>query len=386
MKYLLDTFSREFRRLCSRTAYLFMMIVVPLGCALFFLSLLSEGLPEKTPAAIVDLDNSALSRQVTRELDSEQVIDITHRYESYSDAVRAVQRGEIFGFFIIPRNFERNTIGGRTPSIDYYANMTYFVPGTLAFKGFKTIAVTTTSGMVKMKLSDIGADGPMTAALLQPVSIDIHSPGNPWTNYSYYLTPSFIAALLSLMIVICTTFSITTEIKDRTSVLWLRTAGGSIITAVSGKLLPQTLIFTVVGWTIQSMMFGYHHFPVAGNVWVMILAMPLFVVACQALALFICGIMPNPRLAMSVACLVSILTFSFAGFSFPVDNMYGAIAIFSYLVPVRYYFLLHINEVLWGAPLYYSRMLFVALILFPLVAMLPLRRLKRALLHPVYVP
>ena len=118
----------------------------------------------------------------------------------------------------------------------------------------------------------------------------------------------------------------------------------------------------------------------------MILAMPLFVVACQALALFICGIMPNPRLAMSVACLVSILTFSFAGFSFPVDNMYGAIGIFSYLVPVRYYFLLHINEVLWGAPLYYSRMLFVALILFPLVAMLPLCRLKRALLHPVYVP
>lgn len=386
MNPLFRTIKREIHRLCSRTVYLFAMIVVPLGCAVFFLSLLRPGLPLKTPTAIVDLDHSTLSRQLSREIQSEELVDITHHYESYADAVEGVRRGEIFGFFVIPAEFERNTIGGRTPSIDYYANLTYFVPGTIAFKGFKTIAVTTTAGMVKMRLSGIGADGPATAALIQPVAFDINSPGNPWTNYSYYLTPSFMAGLLALMIVLVTTFSITMEIKDRTSVQWLRGASGSIITAVTGKLLPQTLIFTVVGWAIQAMMFGYSSFPVVGNARVLIAVMPLYVIACQSFALIVCCLIPNPRLAFSMGCLVSILSFSFAGFSFPVESMYGAIGIFSYIVPVRYYFLLHINEVIFGAPLYYSRWLFIALMAFPLVAALPLIRLKRACLRPIYVP
>ena len=81
-----------------------------------------------------------------------------------------------------------------------------------------------------------------------------------------------------------------------------------------------------------------------------------------------------------------ILTFSFAGFSFPVQNMYGFIGVFSWLVPVRYYFLIFDNVALNGAPVYYSRWYFLALALFPVVCSLLVGRLKKALLHPVYVP
>ncbi len=386
MKALARTIRCELHRLSSRTVYLFVMIVIPLGCTWFFLDLLSPGLPVKAPTAIVDLDHSTLSRQISRELATQQVIDITEHYDSYSDALAAVRRGEIFGFFIIPENFERNTMGKRTPSIDYYANMTYFVPGTFVFKGFKTVAVTTTSGMVKMRLSSVGADGPQTAALIQPVAINMNTPGNPWANYSYYLTPSFSAILSALMIVLTTIFSITMEIKYHTARLWLRGAGDSILIAVLGKLLPHTAIFTIVGWCIQSLMFGWYHFPIAGNLWVMILAMPLYVIACQSFGLFICSIMPNPRFAFSIGALVCILTFSFAGISFPVENMYGPIAVFSYIVPMRYYFLLHINEVLWDAPLYFSRLYFVALLIFPLVAACALPLLKRACHRQIYLP
>lgn len=386
MNPLLSTIRRECRRLCSRTVYLFAMIVVPVGCTIFFLSLLRPGLPTRTPSAVIDLDHSTLSRQITRELNSEQAIEITRHYDSYSDALAGVREGRIFGFFIIPEGFEREAVAGRSPSLDYYCNMTYFVPGTFVFKGFKTMVVTTTAGMVRMQLSSMGADSPVTPALIQPVAINLNSPGNPWLNYSYYLTPSFIGGLVALMVVLVTIFSITMEIKYRTSIQWLRGAGGSIVAAVTGKLLPQTVIFTIVGWCIQSLMFCWFRFPVAGSLWVMVLAMPLFIVACQAFGLFICSIMPNPRLAFSLGALTCILTFSFAGFSFPVEDMYGPIAVFSYLVPVRYYFQIHISEVLWDAPLYYSRLHFAALIIFPLVAAIPLPLLKRACLKQTYCP
>ena len=114
--------------------------------------------------------------------------------------------------------------------------------------------------------------------------------------------------------------------------------------------------------------------------------MALMVVASQAMGVFIASMMPNPRLGLSIAALTGILTFSIAAFSYPVASMYGGLAIFSYILPVRYYFLIYINQALNGLPVYYSRYFFAALIAFPLVATTLLWRLKKACLKPVYVP
>ena len=66
--------------------------------------------------------------------------------------------------------------------------------------------------------------------------------------------------------------------------------------------------------------------------------------------------------------------------------MYGAIAIFSYIVPTRYNFLIYIDQALNGIDIWYSRWWYVAYIIF-MVAPLPfLPRLRKALMKPEYVP
>ena len=47
-------------------------------------------------------------------------------------------------------------VAGRKPTVDFYDNLTYFIPGTLAFKGFKTVAVGTAAGVAKTKLEMSG--------------------------------------------------------------------------------------------------------------------------------------------------------------------------------------------------------------------------------------
>ncbi|MDE6581988.1 MAG: ABC transporter permease, partial [Duncaniella sp.] len=59
---------RGIRSLGTRKIYFFMMIVVPVVCSFFFLNLMYEGLPLKVPVAIVDNDQSSMSRNVTRQL------------------------------------------------------------------------------------------------------------------------------------------------------------------------------------------------------------------------------------------------------------------------------------------------------------------------------
>ncbi len=382
---LKTTLLRELRRLVSRPIYLLIMVVVPIVCALFFLSLLKEGLPIKVPVAVVDLDNSALSRQTIRNLDATQLVNINSYCDNYHEALEAVKRGEIYGFFIIPNEFEKNAIAGNSPTITYYCDMAYFIPGTLSFKGFKTIAVSTTGSMATMQLVSSGMDVD-AGALIQPLAIQDHPIGNPWSNYSIYLCNSFAPGVLALMILLITVFSICEEMKRGTSVEWLNKANGSIVVALVGKILPHTIIFSAVGILIQALMYGYNHFPLNCSIGVMIAAMVLLVVACQSFALFICCVLPNLRLALSVVSLLGVLSFSITGFSFPIENMYGAVAIFSYIIPIRYYFLIYIDQALNGISLYYSQWYFVALMIFPIVASTMLWRLKKACKIPIYVP
>lgn len=386
MNSFVSGIKREIHRMCSRKMYIFGMIVVPVFTIFFFLDLLSPGLPEHVPTAVVDLDHSTMSRTVTRSLRALQLLDVSKNAESYDQALDQIRAGETFGFFVIPANFEKDALSGNTPTLEYYTNMTYFVPGTLSFKGFKTVAVATAGGVVQQTLVSMGVDPQNVSSIIQPVVIDQFPLSNPWMNYSYYLTPSFCMATFALMIMLMTVFSITMEIKDGTSPQWLATNGGSIVQALSTKLLPQTVVFTSVGMFMLWLMFGLSSFPLNGSLFWLAVATFLLVTASQGFAVFVCSVVPNPRLSFSICALFGILSFSFTGFSFPVQSMYGALGIFSWLAPIRYWFLIYINEGLDGVALYYSRFYYVALILFPFVACILLRRLRNACLNPVYVP
>ncbi|MBQ9073824.1 MAG: ABC transporter permease, partial [Muribaculaceae bacterium] len=147
---------REILHLSSRRIYIVAMIVIPVFAALFFLSILNQGLPVRVPVAVIDLDDSSMSRSMTRSLSALETVDVTVKAFNFDEALSKLQQGEIFGVFYIPENFEKEAIGGRTPMLSYYTNLTYYVPGSLAFKGFKTIAVSTSGSIVRTTLVSEG--------------------------------------------------------------------------------------------------------------------------------------------------------------------------------------------------------------------------------------
>lgn len=385
-RFLIQAIRDGFHNLTSRRVYLTLLIAVPLLFTLFFINLMDEGVAVKVPSSVVDLDNSSLSRDVIRNLGSSELVDIVAKDESYHKAMEKVRSGKTYGFFMIPENFQRDAISGRTPTITYYCNLTYFVPGTMMFKGFKTTAVTTAGGLVQTNLVSRGLTENFAMATIQPVVVQQQSPGNPWLNYNYYLTDSFVPGIICLVVALVTAYSICDEIKRRNSRRWLERSGNSVVIALAGKLIPQGIVGVAVGLACQGIMYGFNHFPMNCSVWHMIWAMVLMVFASQAFAVTVCCLITNLRLAVSICSLTGILAFSLAAFSFPVDAMYPPIGIFSYILPVRYYFLIYIDQALNGIPLYYSRYYYIALIIFLLVPLGLLWRLKKRLEAEVYIP
>ena len=386
MKSFILVFKRSVRQLASRRIYWLTMVVMPLFCMIFLTDLLREGLPIKTPAAVVDYDRSELSRRMIQSLNGAQMSRITAVYDNIGDARRAMQRGEIYGFYLIPENFQSDLLSVRTPTVSYYTNMAYYVPASLLYKNFTASALYAKADVLSGLLTDVGVDAEEIVPLLQPINIEVRGLSNPWLDYAVYLCNSFVPAIMQLMIFLTTAFAVCQEMKRATSPLWLRLAKGSVIRALSAKLLPQT-----IGWQIMMLFmlwwfYGKNGFVMNGSWGWMILSEMMFVLACQGFALFVVGVLPNLRLALSVGALVGVLSFSIGAFSFPYESMYGSIGVFSWLVPVRYNFLIYIDQALNGIDVYYSKIFYVAYIVFMLLPLLVIKRLKRELLNPVYVP
>lgn len=362
------------------------MIGLPVFLILFITSMLETGLPTKIPAAIVDRDGSALSRRVTQSLNSMQMVDLKLQANSFSEAKHAMQEGKIYGYFLIPENFEADLLSGRSPEISFYTNMVYYVPGTLLFKTFKSTAVYTKAGVAADVANALGQDPVQLAPLMQPVNIVSRPIGNPLLNYGIYLGNSFVPCCMQLMIMLVVCFTLGQEIKYHTSVRLMRMARGSIFRAVYAKLLPQTLIWWVIIIFMTVWLFKFCGYTMAGSWGWLILSELLFVLASQGFALFVFCVIPNLRFSLSICALTGILSFSIAAFSFPEESMYPAMSIFSYLMPIRYNFLIYSDIALNGRDIFFSRMWFVAYIAYIIAPLTMLWKLKRNMLRPVYTP
>ncbi|MDL2223517.1 ABC transporter permease [Bacteroidales bacterium OttesenSCG-928-M11] len=376
---------REAKRLVSGKIYWFCMIIAPLLCMVFFLSLMKEGLPTNLPVALVDIDNSTTSRSLARQLDSFEGTEIIMHCSDFNEAKIEMQKGNIYGIFFIPRDFEQEALSGNQPTLSYYTNGSYLIAGSLLFRDMKTVSTLASGAVVLGTGRAKGYTDSQIMAQIQPISIDTHPLGNPWLNYSVYLNNIILPGILALLIMSVTVYSIGIEIKEHTRLDWLYAGKGSIVRCLIGKLLPQTLVFFAVGLIMYVVLYLVLQFPM-GSFIAMVLALILLILSSQALGIFMIGILPTLRLGLSFACIWGMIAFSASGFSFPVIAMHPAIQALTNLFPLRHYFLIYVDQGLMSRDFVYSLPQYFALAVFLILPVFVLKTLKHTLLYDSYKP
>lgn len=386
MPSFLKLIRREVRLLLHRPIYLFCMVVAPLLCFAFFTSLMQKGLPEELPLGVVDNDGTATTRRLLRNLDAFQMSHLTARYASVTEARRAVQRGEVYGFFYIPRGTTRLAQRGEIPTISFYTNYSYLVAASLLYRDMRTMAELAGGAAGRTVLYARGASERQAMATLQPIVVDSNPIGNPWLNYNVYLSNTLLPGILLLFIFMVTVYALGTEVKRGTARQWLVMAGGSMPRALAGKLLPHTLVFLAVGGCYVVGFYGVLHFPCHCGMATMMGIMALAVLAAQGMGVFMYAMLPTLRLGLSFASLWGVISFSICGMSFPVMAMHPALQGVSLLFPLRHYFLLYVNCALDGYPLLNAAPYALGLCGFALLPALVMPRLRRVLLTMRYEP
>lgn len=377
---------REIYRITKKPMYLFCIIVAPIFCFVFFSTLMGKGLPTDLPAGVVDLDNTATSRNIIRNLDAFQHIDITARYSSVTEAREAMQRGEIYSFYYIPEGTTEKALSGRQPKVSFYINYSYLIAGSLLYKDQRTMSELASGAVGQATLLAKGATEEQAMAFLQPIVIDTHALNNPWLNYSVYLCNTLFPGILMLLIFLTTIYTLGTELKEKTANEWMQLADNSIVTALCGKLAPQTIVFFLIAVFYNVYLYGYLHYPCNSGILPILLAGLLLVVSSQAFGIFLFGLFGNFRLALSAASLWGVISFSISGFTYPVMAMHSTLQAISVLFPLRHYFLIYVNLALNGYPAIYAWQPIISLLAFCILPFFVLKKLRTAMLHFVYLP
>ena len=219
------------------------MVVFPILAMIFFTSLMDEGLPEDMPVGVVDLDNTTTSRSLIRRLDGFQSSKVVAHYTSVAEARRAIQENQIYAFLYIPKGTTDDLLASRQPKISYYYNLASIMSGSLLMKDLKTISTLGSAGVGQATMRAKGYTQEQIMAFLQPIRIDLHQVGNPYTNYNSYLSTVFVPGIMMLFIFMISAYSLGMELKFDTGKEWLAMADNRIVVAIIGKFLTQALIW-----------------------------------------------------------------------------------------------------------------------------------------------
>lgn len=66
---------------------------------------------ENIPVAVVDQDNTSMSREIIRQVEAVPTFRVTRHYTDQETARHATQAKEIYGYLVIPNQFEADGHG-----------------------------------------------------------------------------------------------------------------------------------------------------------------------------------------------------------------------------------------------------------------------------------
>ena len=104
MNLLYNVFLREYHRITSRRLYLGVCVILPLFCLFFMATIFGNGQMENIPIGIVDRDNTATSRSISRRISAAPAFRVAKHFTDEASARQALQQKEQTGMVLVTHN------------------------------------------------------------------------------------------------------------------------------------------------------------------------------------------------------------------------------------------------------------------------------------------
>ncbi|HNX60447.1 MAG TPA: ABC transporter permease [Spirochaetota bacterium] len=309
---------REIGRMRSRALYPVVMIILPVLSAVIFIAMFHDGVPRNLPVAVLDNDNSALSRKLVRMIDSLPSISVKYRVNDMLEGREEVSGGNAFALVVIPRDFEKDVYRFHAPRVCNYYNNQYLLIGSTMQKDVYAAVRSLSAGINVLTRMKKGEPLYQAKVSAQPIELQQHVMYNPYTNYMYYLVSSLLPNMLHIFVILTAIYALGIELKERTIADLVQTAGGSCFRAIVGKYIPYIVVFSMLGVGMNVLLFKVLDVPMRGNFLILLAATVALILAYIAVGIFFLTLVANVRFALMMSAFYASTAYTFIGMTFPI--------------------------------------------------------------------
>jgi ABC-2 type transport system permease protein len=349
----------------------FPALMMALAWAIF-----AQGVNVKLPLALVDEDHSPSSRRLAVALEATRSTNIAARPVTLEEAWPLVRAREAYAIVHVPADWERRSRRGDPLPIVLYTNEQYHAAGGSLSGDVLGAVESVVGGKALTTLAGLGGGFAGAERRAGAVRIELRTLYGPQLSFERSLAGAFLPTILHMFVLGGAAYAIGREFRDRSAGAWIASAGGGIIAALVGKLLPLLLCFTVMATGVVAWLAGYRGWTANGSLVGWSFGLLTLIIACCAIPAMIVGLTGTLRIALAVVAIVNVTAVSFTGFTYPLFSMPTAAKVWSAIVPFHYFH--EIQQQQWniGAPLAVSAVPFAVLwgvfIAVPLAIAIPL--------------
>ncbi|MGR5080566.1 ABC transporter permease [Photobacterium swingsii] len=307
----------ELHAIFTNPALLFTVFGGVLIYSFLYPSPYSQQLPREQLVTVVNQDHSQISRELIRMIDATPQVKVQQYARSIDEAKTQLETGEVHGLLVIPAHFNRDLLLGKSPTLAYAGDASYFLVYGTIVEGIATASGTLGAKLKVARMVMSGDNIALAADQFSAIKLNTKPVFNPSMGYINYVVPAVFVLILhqTLLIAVAMLGGGQNEYRLQGGTgYWLRYPAWKII-IVRGLLmmtiyLPLTAYY--FGYSFESL--GISRLASIGD----LLAMTVpFLLAVIFAGMVIGQLIPRRELATVIVLISSIPLIFTAGFIWP---------------------------------------------------------------------
>jgi len=297
-----------------------LLLLGPIVLTLIFGGVYINAYVDNIPIAILDEDNSSLSRMIVRQFEQNDRFKAVYYAQSREDLNAVIESGKAYMGLFIPENFSRDVSSLKSSPVLVLVDGTNIVVGNNSFAAASSIIQTISAG-VQIEVMQAKGLMPQTAnsigTVLKFTDRTLYDPGMKYMNY---LLLGFIAVFLQQVVLAGVGISV---IKASGSIV----ESGKIPARIISKILACSIVAlssTFIAVYIATTVFGV---PFRGSLPLLLLLSCLFAFAVSSAAVIISSIVKDKVKYAQLSYMLSLPTFVSCGYIWPFSQMPKGLAL-----------------------------------------------------------
>ncbi|NLJ75752.1 MAG: ABC transporter permease [Peptococcaceae bacterium] len=311
---------------------LLLIFIVPLLYGIFFGAVYSQGILSDIPLAVVDLDQSALSREVVKSFENSPRFHVVDDITTYPLLKKGMGENTVRAGIVIPENFAGDTALSKGTKILTVYDGSNLIWGYNIRKYTQEVINQFSSYQASSYMAGLGLSKKEIINVLDTISTNITVWHNPTFSYASYMLYGLIMLVIHQIYLLSVSLTVTREKENNCWIQFLCSPLPSWKIFL-GKALPYSLTafmnYCLLLWFISSFM----HLKINGSITLIMLLGLLYTAAVTSVGFYISLVARNSLQSTRYIMLLSVPLLMVSGYTWPQTHIPAFINSFARLLP-----------------------------------------------------